>query len=168
MTLLIVDSSAEDRTRLRDGVRLAQDRVWEAEGPAEGLVLLARHRVATLVTDLWFPGGSALAMIKTVVHRWPEVLIVVTPGFENVPMPPVVSAALAQTYGADIVMPKPLDLAALAYHVQTLSGERQRLRPTATEAPERDRPSLSPPARVSRRVRQSRSPLCADARRRLR
>lgn len=80
-TVLVV----EDHSRLRfitvEFLEQAGHRVFEAANADEALVLLKRHVVETLFTDIDMPGSmDGLGLVREVRSKWPSMNVIVTSG----------------------------------------------------------------------------------------
>ena len=82
--------------------------VLEAADGKEALELLGNQAVDLIVTDLWMPNLDGVELLKRLRAGNANIRVIAISG-GGVRKPIDVSAALAQTWGADAVLYKPFD-----------------------------------------------------------
>ena len=105
--VLVIDDDAVTLLVISAALRDAGYDVIEARDGAEGLSLFHSKRVAAVVTDLVMPNHGGLETVKELRRKDPTVRIVVVSGVTGG------SAEYLRTavrFGADRVLPKPVDL----------------------------------------------------------
>jgi len=105
--VLVIDDDAVTLLVISAALRDAGYEVIEARDGAEGLSLFHSKRVAAVVTDLVMPNHGGLETVKELRRKDPTVRIIVVSGVTGG------SAEYLRTavrFGADRVLPKPVDL----------------------------------------------------------
>ena len=80
--VLIVDDNEPIRRAVRRQLTQLGYRVFEADGPAAALEVLAREKIALLLTDIVMPGDmDGIELGRAAMARWPGLKVVLTSGF---------------------------------------------------------------------------------------
>ncbi len=120
--ILVVDDDERIRALIRRGLKKLGHEVVEAGDGAAALERLRADPVDLLITDLYMPGMEGLELIQKARAAWPELDIIAISGgtadtkFDFLPV--------AESLGADAILPKPLDLGRLRTLVDARLGSR--------------------------------------------
>ena len=106
--ILLVDDVPAVRFSIRAALEAAGYQVLEAPDGKEALALLDSQTVDLIVTDLWMPNLDGVELLKRLRAANANVRVIAISG-GGTRKPSAVSAALAQTWGADAVLYKPFD-----------------------------------------------------------
>lgn len=106
--ILLVDDVAAVRLSIRAALEAVGYQVLEAADGKEALDLLSNESVDLIVTDLWMPNLDGVELLKRLRAANVAIKVIAISG-GGVRKPIDVSAALAQTWGADAVLYKPFD-----------------------------------------------------------
>jgi CheY-like chemotaxis protein len=119
--ILLVDDVPAVRLSIRAALEAAGYHVVEAADGNEALASLETQAVDLIVTDLWMPNLDGVELLKRLraVNAGIRVIAISGGGMRK---PIDVSAALAQTWGADAVLYKPFDNDDLIGEVSRLLG----------------------------------------------
>jgi DNA-binding response OmpR family regulator len=120
--VLVIDDDAVTLLVISAALRDAGYDVVEARDGAEGLSLFHSQRAAAVVTDLVMPNHGGLETVKELRRLDPTVRIVVVSGVTGG------SAEYLRTavrFGADRVLPKPVDLRELTAMLAGLLAQSQ-------------------------------------------
>jgi len=102
--LLLVDDEARILSALRRTLRREGYEILTAESVAEGLRILASHKVDLVLTDQKMPGLSGLEFLAQVAVRYPDVARLVITGWpEEIPPEQI------DRLGIRALIPKPWD-----------------------------------------------------------
>ena len=119
--ILLVDDAPAVRLSIRAALQEAGFLVLEAADGKEALSLLETEAVDLIVTDLWMPNLDGVELLKRLRAGNVNVRVIAISG-GGVRKPIDVSAALAQTWGADAVLYKPFDNDDLIVEIHRLLG----------------------------------------------
>ena len=97
-----------DDVPIRAALEAIGHQVLEAADGKEALELLGNQAVDLIVTDLWMPNLDGVELLKRLRAGNANIRVIAISG-GGVRKPIDVSAALAQTWGADAVLYKPFD-----------------------------------------------------------
>jgi two-component system, chemotaxis family, chemotaxis protein CheY len=117
--ILLVDDVPAVRLSIRAALEAAGYRIMEAADGKEALSLLDSQAVDLIVTDLWMPNLDGVELLKRLRASNADVRVIAISG-GGMRKPIDVSAALAQTWGADAVLYKPFDNEDLVAEVRRL------------------------------------------------
>jgi CheY-like chemotaxis protein len=106
--ILLVDDVPAVRLSIRMALEAASHQVVEAADGKEALAQLGTQSVDLIITDLWMPNLDGVELLKHLRATNARVKVIAISG-GGVRRPIDVSAALAQTWGADAVLYKPFD-----------------------------------------------------------
>ncbi len=106
--ILLVDDVPAVRLSIRAALEAAGYQVLEASDGKEALALLGTQAVNLIVTDLWMPNLDGVELLKRLRAVNANIRVIAISG-GGMRKPIDVSAALAQTWGADAVLYKPFD-----------------------------------------------------------
>ena len=106
--ILLVDDVPAVRLSIRAALEAIGHQVLEAADGKEALELLGNQAVDLIVTDLWMPNLDGVELLKRLRAGNANIRVIAISG-GGVRKPIDVSAALAQTWGADAVLYKPFD-----------------------------------------------------------
>ena len=107
--VLLVEDHHEVRRSIREFMEQADFVVDEAPDGQVALELLATQTYALMITDLWMPNVGGLDLLKHLRKTNPKMPVIAISGGAPGRAPIDYSVALAQTWGADIVIFKPFD-----------------------------------------------------------
>ena len=119
--ILLVDDVPAVRLSIRAALETAGYQVLEASDGTEALALLDSQAVNLIVTDLWMPNLDGVELLKRLRAANANVRVIAISG-GGTRKPIDVSAALAQTWGADAVLYKPFDNDDLVGEIKRLVG----------------------------------------------
>ena len=119
--ILLVDDVPAVRLSIRAALEAAGYQTLEASDGEEALTLLGSETVDLIVTDLWMPNLDGVELLKRLRARNAAIKVIAISG-GGTRKPIDVSAALAQTWGADAVLYKPFDNDDLINEVRRLTG----------------------------------------------
>ena len=106
--ILLVDDVPAVRLSIRAALEAIGYQVLEAADGKEALDLLGSQAVDLIVTDLWMPNLDGVELLKRLRATNANIRVIAISG-GGMRKPIDVSAALAQTWGADAVLYKPFD-----------------------------------------------------------
>ena len=106
--ILLVDDVPAVRLSIRAALETIGYHVLEAADGKEALDLLDTQAVDLIVTDLWMPNLDGVELLKRLRASNANIRVIAISG-GGMRKPIDVSAALAQTWGADAVLYKPFD-----------------------------------------------------------
>ena len=106
--ILLVDDVPAVRLSIRAALEAVGYQVLEASDGKEALALLDSQAVDLIVTDLWMPNLDGVELLKRLRAANANIRVIAISG-GGMRKPIDVSAALAQTWGADAVLYKPFD-----------------------------------------------------------
>ena len=106
--ILLVDDVPAVRLSIRAALEAIGYHVLEAADGKEALDLLDTQAVDLIVTDLWMPNLDGVELLKRLRASNANIRVIAISG-GGMRKPIDVSAALAQTWGADAVLYKPFD-----------------------------------------------------------
>ena len=106
--ILLVDDVPAVRLSIRAALEAIGYQVLEAADGKEALDLLDSQAVDLIVTDLWMPNLDGVELLKRLRATNANIRVIAISG-GGMRKPIDVSAALAQTWGADAVLYKPFD-----------------------------------------------------------
>ena len=106
--ILLVDDVPAVRLSIRAALEAIGYQVLEAADGREALDLLDSQAVDLIVTDLWMPNLDGVELLKRLRASNANIRVIAISG-GGMRKPIDVSAALAQTWGADAVLYKPFD-----------------------------------------------------------
>ena len=106
--ILLVDDVPAVRLSIRVALEAIGHQVLEAADGKEALDLLGTQAVDLIVTDLWMPNLDGVELLKRLRASNANIRVIAISG-GGTRKPIDVSAALAQTWGADAVLYKPFD-----------------------------------------------------------
>ena len=106
--ILLVDDVPAVRLSIRAALEAIGYQVVEAADGREALELLGSQAVDLIVTDLWMPNLDGVELLKRLRATNANIRVIAISG-GGMRKPIDVSAALAQTWGADAVLYKPFD-----------------------------------------------------------
>ena len=106
--ILLVDDVPAVRLSIRAALEAAGYQVLEASDGKEALALLGTQAMNLIVTDLWMPNLDGVELLKRLRAVNANIRVIAISG-GGMRKPIDVSAALAQTWGADAVLYKPFD-----------------------------------------------------------
>ncbi len=119
--ILLVDDVPAVRLSIRATLEAAGYQVLEASDGKEALSLLDSQVVDLIVTDLWMPNLDGVELLKCLRAANANIRVIAISG-GGMRKPIDVSAALAQTWGADAVLYKPFDNDDLVGEIKRLVG----------------------------------------------
>jgi CheY-like chemotaxis protein len=119
--ILLVDDVPAVRLSIRAVLEASGYQVLEASDGQQALALLDSQAVDLIVTDLWMPNLDGVELLKRLRAANAAIKVIAISG-GGVRKPIDVSAALAQTWGADAVLYKPFDNEDLVGEVRRLLG----------------------------------------------
>jgi CheY-like chemotaxis protein len=119
--ILLVDDVPAVRLSIRAALETAGYQTVEAADGEEALTLLGSQSVDLIVTDLWMPNLDGVELLKRLRASNLNIKVIAISG-GGTRKPIDVSAALAQTWGADAVLYKPFDNDELVEEVKRLLG----------------------------------------------
>ncbi len=106
--ILLVDDVPAVRLSIRAALEAIAYQVIEAADGKEALDVLDSQAVDLIVTDLWMPNLDGVELLKRLRATNANIRVIAISG-GGMRKPIDVSAALAQTWGADAVLYKPFD-----------------------------------------------------------
>lgn len=106
--ILLVDDVPTVRLSIRIALEAAGYEVLEAADGREALATLDNEAVDLIITDLWMPNLDGVELLKRLRVTNSSLRVIAISG-GGLRKPIDVSAALAQTWGADAVLYKPFD-----------------------------------------------------------
>ena len=106
--ILLVDDVPAVRLSIRAALEVIGYQVIEAADGKEALDVLDSQAVDLIVTDLWMPNLDGVELLKRLRATNAKIRVIAISG-GGTRKPIDVSAALAQTWGADAVLYKPFD-----------------------------------------------------------
>ena len=119
--ILLVDDVPAVRLSIRAALEAVGYQVQEAGDGKEALDLLDSQAVDLIVTDLWMPNLDGVELLKRLRATNAGIKVIAISG-GGMRKPIDVSAALAQTWGADAVLYKPFDNDDLVAEIRRLLG----------------------------------------------
>jgi CheY-like chemotaxis protein len=119
--ILLVDDVPAVRLSIRAALEAVGYQVLEASDGKEALTLLDSQGVDLIVTDLWMPNLDGVELLKRLRAGNANIRVIAISG-GGMRKPIDVSAALAQTWGADAVLYKPFDNDDLVAEIKRLAG----------------------------------------------
>ena len=119
--ILLVDDVPAVRLSIRAALEAVGYQVQEAGDGKEALDLLDSQAVDLIVTDLWMPNLDGVELLKRLRASNANIKVIAISG-GGMRKPIDVSAALAQTWGADAVLYKPFDNDDLVAEIRRLLG----------------------------------------------
>ncbi len=119
--ILLVDDVPAVRLSIRATLEAVGYQVLEASDGKEALSLLDSQVVDLIVTDLWMPNLDGVELLKCLRAANANIRVIAISG-GGMRKPIDVSAALAQTWGADAVLYKPFDNDDLVAEIKRLIG----------------------------------------------
>ena len=119
--ILLVDDVPAVRLSIRAALEAVGYQVQEAGDGREALDLLDSQAVDLIVTDLWMPNLDGVELLKRLRATNANIKVIAISG-GGMRKPIDVSAALAQTWGADAVLYKPFDNDDLVAEIRRLLG----------------------------------------------
>jgi CheY-like chemotaxis protein len=119
--ILLVDDVPAVRLSIRAALEAVGYQVLEASDGKEALTLLDSQAVDLIVTDLWMPNLDGVELLKRLRAANANIRVIAISG-GGMRKPIDVSAALAQTWGADAVLYKPFDNDDLVAEIKRLVG----------------------------------------------
>jgi CheY-like chemotaxis protein len=119
--ILLVDDVPAVRLSIRAALEAIGYQVLEAADGKEALDLLGSQAVDLIVTDLWMPNLDGVELLKRLRATNANIRVIAISG-GGMRKPIDVSAALAQTWGADAVLYKPFDNDDLVAEIRRLLG----------------------------------------------
>jgi CheY-like chemotaxis protein len=119
--ILLVDDVPAVRLSIRAALEATGYQVIEAADGKEALSLLDSQVVDLIVTDLWMPNLDGVELLKCLRAANANIRVIAISG-GGMRKPIDVSAALAQTWGADAVLYKPFDNDDLVSEIKRLVG----------------------------------------------
>jgi CheY-like chemotaxis protein len=117
--ILLVDDVPAVRLSIRAALEAAGYQVLEGADGKEALTLLDSQAVDLIVTDLWMPNLDGVELLKRLRAANANIRVIAISG-GGTRKPIDVSAALAQTWGADAVLYKPFDNEDLVTEIKRL------------------------------------------------
>ncbi|MEI8395095.1 MAG: response regulator [Rhodospirillaceae bacterium] len=120
--ILLVDDVPAVRLSIRAALEAAGHQVIEAADGKEALDLLDSQGVDLIVTDLWMPNLDGVELLKRLRAANTGIKVIAISG-GGMRRPIDVSAALAQTWGADAILYKPFDNDDLITEINRLTGQ---------------------------------------------
>ncbi len=118
-SILLVDDAPAVLFSLRSVLEGENFKVLEAGDGVQALDILGTEAVDLIVTDLWMPKLDGVELLKRLRAGNATIkVIAITGGGPHKPID--VSAALAETWGADAVLHKPFDNADLINAINRL------------------------------------------------
>ncbi len=117
--ILIAEDDAIVREILTNALSTAGHAVSGAANGREAVSLIRTTALDMVITDLWMPEMNGVDLIKWLRHERPALKVIAISG-GSAAYPIEFSAALAVTWGADAVLPKPLDYPTLVERVKAL------------------------------------------------
>lgn len=119
--ILLVDDVPMVRLSIRAALEGDGHQVLEAGDGKEALTVLDTEPVDLIITDLWMPNLDGVELLKRLRATNARIKVIAISG-GGVRRPIDVSAALAQTWGADAVLYKPFANEDLLEEVNRLLG----------------------------------------------
>ncbi|MGB1655987.1 MAG: response regulator [Longimicrobiales bacterium] len=101
--ILVVDDEQSSREILTTFLEGAGYEVVPASDGQEALDLLQKHEVRAIITDLRMPNVNGLRLIRSLRENGDTIPIVAVSGINRDQL------MLAEDYGANVVLPKPVD-----------------------------------------------------------
>ena len=120
--ILLVDDVPAVRLSIRATLETVGYQVIEVADGKEALAVLGSETVDLIVTDLWMPNLDGVELLKRLRAANTGIKVIAISG-GGMRKPIDVSAALAQTWGADAVLYKPFDNDDLVTEIKRLLGE---------------------------------------------
>ncbi len=117
-TILVVDDDASDRTLLSELLTRAGHTVTSADGGHSALRVIGRKEpIDIIITDLKMPGINGLRLIRQIRQKGDQIPIIAISGTNADQL------LLAQDYGANAGLVKPVDPAELLDVVTQVASE---------------------------------------------
>jgi CheY-like chemotaxis protein len=123
--ILVIDDIAQMRALVRRMLERAKHTVIEAEDGERGLTVFAEQDPAIVITDLLMPKKEGIETIQEIRRLRPDAKIIAMSGSEDVRGNSQYLDA-AKRLGADAVLAKPFQSAALAAVVDQLLNAQSR------------------------------------------
>lgn len=124
-TVLIIDDDEDSRLFLGDTVASGGYQPLFAPDGQAAFELLRKRAVDVIVTDLAMPGINGLRLIRELCESGERIPIIAVSGINADQL------HLAQDYGADAALPKPVDRRQLLAWIRHLASEHDRFQSTA-------------------------------------
>ncbi len=118
--ILIADDEASQRSTLAGFLRKKGYETLDAASGEEALKIVQREALDLVLTDLRMPGLSGIDLLQEVRRANPEVQVIVMTAYGTVE-----TAVEAMAAGAYTFVQKPVDLSALALHVERALERKQ-------------------------------------------
>ncbi len=106
--ILLVDDNRAWLDALSEYLRGKGLVVLAAHNPAEGLALLAEHKVSLVVCDYRMPGMDGLAFVRHAQQRQDNIAVLMVSSEEEPSLPARARAAGARDFAAKTIAPKQL------------------------------------------------------------
>ncbi len=115
MHILLIDDDEQCRAAVRMMLQAMGHHVTEAGGGEEGLRALRSQRADLVLCDLFMPRANGLQVIPALRRQFPGVRVVaISGGLDELDIAPL--------FGADALLAKPFDMAALRGALETTAA----------------------------------------------
>ncbi|MBF0183277.1 MAG: response regulator [Magnetococcales bacterium] len=105
--IVVVDDDEVIRLLLREILQKAGHQVLEAGNGQEGLLLLQKHPVDLVITDIFMPEMDGIDLLAAILRTKPDSKIIAMSGGYKA-MDPHLTLRMAQSFGALEILSKPL------------------------------------------------------------
>jgi two-component system, chemotaxis family, chemotaxis protein CheY len=127
--ILVIDDKATMRELVRRMLERADHTVVEAEDGEAGLIAFKRHQPDIVITDLIMPRKEGIETIREIKRLQPRARVIAMSGGAEV------NLYAARKLGADEIIAKPFDAAALLEMVNRLLGVQPASQRTGGRVP---------------------------------
>ena len=127
--LCVIDDDVVVLAAMALGLREAGYEVLTAPGAAAGLDMIGRSDIDAIVTDMNMPGTSGAQLIAEARATWPGLPIIAISGSQTLDGQSLLDQALR--LGADALLGKPFQIAALTALLDRTLAERVMTRPSS-------------------------------------
>lgn len=119
--VLVIDDEQGVREVISESLKLCGFKVLKAENGKNAVDLIDQgHKPDVVITDIIMPEQDGIETILTIRKRYPDVKLVAISGGGR--MNNMDFLSLAENLGADVTMPKPLDIDKLENILKEMTG----------------------------------------------